>query len=91
MSHAGVTEQDVDSFERDGAIGLRGAFALRWIETVARGIEKELAVPGERFTKLTGSSPARRCARPISRYSGRAPPSGAGDRFRGNGGLRISI
>src|SRR5260221_14618868 len=49
MSNADVTQQDVESFERDGALCLRGAFAPRWIEAVARGIEKELAAPGERF------------------------------------------
>ena len=32
MSNADVTQQDVESFERDGALCQRGAFAPRWIE-----------------------------------------------------------
>ena len=49
MQNSHVTDEDVESFERDGAICLRGAFEPSWIETLARGIEKELAAPGEGF------------------------------------------
>jgi hypothetical protein len=81
MSHADVTQQDVDSFERDGAVCLRGAFAPRWIETVARGIEKELAAPGERFIEQQAAGQPGRF---VTAYC--AAQHIGGDRIDGTGG-----
>ncbi len=41
-----VTEVDIAAYERDGAVCLRGVFA-DWVETIAAGIERNMAEPGE--------------------------------------------
>lgn len=41
-----VPDRIVADFRRDGAVVLRGVFAGGWIETLARGIERNLAEPG---------------------------------------------
>src|SRR5581483_12462707 len=41
-----ITALDIEQFDRDGAICLRGAFERRWLERIAAGIEKELGAPG---------------------------------------------
>lgn len=40
-----ITEADLAAYARDGAVCLRGAFSRGWLETVARGVERELADP----------------------------------------------
>ena len=40
-----VTPQDIAAFQRDGAIVIRGLWT-DWIDTIARGIERNLAQPG---------------------------------------------
>ena len=41
-----VSEADIVAYERDGAVCLRGVFA-DWVETIAAGIERNMAEPGE--------------------------------------------
>ncbi len=41
-----VTEADITAYERDGAVCLRGVFA-DWVDTIAAGIERNMAEPGE--------------------------------------------
>jgi ectoine hydroxylase-related dioxygenase (phytanoyl-CoA dioxygenase family) len=41
-----VTETDIEAYERDGAVCLRGVFA-DWVDTVAAGIERNMVEPGE--------------------------------------------
>ena len=47
MTHGSftITEQDIEAFQRDGAVCLRGIFS-EWVETIAAGIERNLAEPG---------------------------------------------
>ncbi len=37
-----VTDEDVLAFDRDGAVCLRGAFELEWLEVLAHGVERNL-------------------------------------------------
>ncbi len=46
QSAATVSEEDVLSYERDGAVCLRGAFS-DWVDVIAAGIERNMAEPGE--------------------------------------------
>jgi len=46
---ARISDADVDLLERDGVILLRGMFEPRWLELVARGIERDMANPGRYF------------------------------------------
>lgn len=48
-----LSQAEIDAFERDGAICLRQAFAPRWIDSLAVGVEKNMANPspdGVRYT-----------------------------------------
>jgi ectoine hydroxylase-related dioxygenase (phytanoyl-CoA dioxygenase family) len=40
-----ITDADVEAFQRDGAVCLRGVFDASWIARVAAGVEKNLAAP----------------------------------------------
>ncbi len=44
-----VAGADVEAYDRDGVVCLRGVFDACWIELVARGIERNLANPGKYF------------------------------------------
>ena len=46
MSHPIVSEREIETYERDGVVCLRGAFAPEWLDLVAEGIEKDIAAPG---------------------------------------------
>lgn len=46
MSDLPIRESDIEDFERDGAICLRGALT-DWIDVIAEGIERNLREPGE--------------------------------------------
>ena len=48
-----VSEADIEAFDRDGAIVLRGAFDLAWLEKLAAGVEKNFADPGPYSTVYT--------------------------------------
>ena len=41
-----VTEQDIQTYETDGTVCLRGVFGGTWLELIAAGIERDLADPG---------------------------------------------
>jgi ectoine hydroxylase-related dioxygenase (phytanoyl-CoA dioxygenase family) len=41
-----ITEAEIDAFQRDGAVAIRGAFA-DWVDVIAAGIERNMAAPGE--------------------------------------------
>ncbi len=41
-----ITEAEIDAFQRDGAVAIRGAFA-DWVDVIAGGIERNMAEPGE--------------------------------------------
>jgi ectoine hydroxylase-related dioxygenase (phytanoyl-CoA dioxygenase family) len=46
MSHSLVTDADIESYQRDGAVVIRGLFK-DWVETIRAGIERNLREPGE--------------------------------------------
>lgn len=49
-----VTQADIEAYERDGVVCLRGVIEPRWIERLRDGIEQDLATPGpdvEIYTK----------------------------------------
>ena len=41
-----VSEGDVATFRRDGAVCLRGAFDQAWIEALRRAVDRDIAAPG---------------------------------------------
>ena len=41
-----ITQQEIDRFEKDGAVCLRGLFSTRWLERLAMGVEKNFSDPG---------------------------------------------
>ena len=49
-----VTERDIEAYERDGAVCLRGVFDADWLVTLAVGLEKNFADPGPDKTVYTG-------------------------------------
>lgn len=42
---ARITEDDVEAFQQDGAVCLRGVFDRNWVDRVAAGVERNLAEP----------------------------------------------
>ena len=42
-----VTAQDIEAFQRYGAVPLRNVFAQEWLDAAAAGIERNLAAPSE--------------------------------------------
>ena len=60
-----VEEKDIEAFQRDGAVCLRGVFR-NWVEVMAAGIGRNMAEPGpyasENFTP--GDTPLRSASRP---------------------------
>ena len=53
MSATCITEDDIAAFRRDGAVVLRDAFSLDWIETLRDGIEADFETPTDNFTRHT--------------------------------------
>jgi len=48
-----ITQQDIDQFEKDGVVCLRGAFSMDWLEKLAIGVEKNFKDPGPYNTVYT--------------------------------------
>ncbi len=46
MLPRGLSQDDVASYQRDGVAVLRGVFSDTWIETLARGLARNIAEPG---------------------------------------------
>lgn len=46
MPHPLVTDTDIEAYQRDGAVVIRGLFK-DWVETIRAGIERNLREPGE--------------------------------------------
>lgn len=60
MSILSLAEADIAAFDHDGAVCLRQCFEPHWLETIAQGIDKELATPGSGFVEQQESrSPGR--------------------------------
>ena len=43
-----VSDADIEAFETDGAVCLRGVFDLGWLAKLAMGLEKNFADPRSR-------------------------------------------
>ena len=50
MTDIEITDRDIDSYDRDGAVVLRGAFGPAWLDRLAAGVEKDVAAPGPLHT-----------------------------------------
>ena len=48
-----IGSEQIDKFKRDGAIVLREMFSRDWLETLARGVDKNFADPGPDATRYT--------------------------------------
>jgi ectoine hydroxylase-related dioxygenase (phytanoyl-CoA dioxygenase family) len=45
MTHPLLTEQDIETFQRDGVVLVRGLFK-DWVETLRAGVERNISEPG---------------------------------------------
>lgn len=58
-----AAEADIAAFRQDGAVCLRGVFEPRWLDLVARGIERNLRQPSVLFSENTApGEPGRFCS-----------------------------
>ncbi|MDX1402350.1 MAG: hypothetical protein R3245_10540, partial [Kiloniellales bacterium] len=48
-----VSEDCIDEFQRDGVTVLRSAFTEHWIDTLRRGLERNIADPGPHRREYT--------------------------------------
>jgi len=55
----GISVEQAQALERDGVVCIRGAFERRWLDVVARGIERELDAPGAGFVEQAAGLPGR--------------------------------
>lgn len=53
LGEAQVTADDVEAFRRDGAVCLRGTFDQRWLDVLARGIERNFEDPSPSSMRYT--------------------------------------
>ena len=53
MSLPVVSDEEIAAYGEDGVVCLRQRFALRWLESLAEGFEKNLAAPGPNSSQLT--------------------------------------
>ena len=44
-----LTNSEINQFNKDGAIFLKGKFDVNWIEKLKKGIEKDIKNPSPRF------------------------------------------
>ena len=47
---AGITGRDIETYESDGAVSLRGLFDQEWLDLLAAGIDRDIAAPGPLHT-----------------------------------------
>lgn len=55
-----IAETDVDAYERDGVVCLRGAFDAVWVGILSEAVERDLAQPGPNATNFAEGSTAGR-------------------------------
>ena len=53
MNKSLVTDADIQDFEQNGAVCLRGVFDLAWLEKLSQGLDKNFADPGPDSTNYT--------------------------------------
>ncbi len=53
MSAVSISQRQVETFQRDGAICLCKAFPSKWLESLAQGVEKNFDNPGPNSTQYT--------------------------------------
>ena len=61
MGHLMVTDEQVRTFAADGVVCLRGAFGPEWIESLRRGIQKNIAEPSDRARFWDRDAEGRTC------------------------------
>ena len=49
-----ISDDDIERFRRDGAVVLRQVFSPHWLDRLAQGIERNLALPGPMAIHYTG-------------------------------------
>ena len=62
MRNSLITERDIETFEREGAVCLRRVFDLSWLSKLAVGLDKNFADPGPDSSVYQGGG-ARRLLR----------------------------
>lgn len=55
-----VTDSDVEAYDRDGVVCLRGAFDAAWVGILGEAVERDLADPGPHATNFAEGSSAGR-------------------------------
>ena len=48
-----LTKSEINQFNKDGAIFLKGKFDINWIEKLKKGIERDIKNPSPRFKSHT--------------------------------------
>ena len=48
-----ITKSEINQFNKDGAIFLKGKFSINWIEKLKKGIERDIKNPSPRFKSHT--------------------------------------
>jgi len=48
-----IKEEDINAFERDGAVCVRGVFSQTWLDLIETGIKKNLQPPYQLSTRFT--------------------------------------
>ena len=48
-----LTQKEINQFQKDGAIFIKGKFDLNWIEKLKIGIKKDIKNPSPRFKSHT--------------------------------------
>ena len=61
MGHLMVTDEQVRTFAADGVVCLRGAFGPEWIESLRRGVQKNIAEPSDRARFWDRDAEGRTC------------------------------
>jgi len=56
VSTPAVTARDVETYDRDGVVCLRGVFAPHWLDVLAAGIEQDIRAPGPLHTVQQSAS-----------------------------------
>jgi hypothetical protein len=56
-----LCKENIESYERDGAVCLRQALAPEWIALLNRGVDRNIANPGPYFTDFTDKMGGGRC------------------------------
>ncbi len=48
-----ISKEEIEKFNKDGAIFLKNKFDIKWIEKLKKGIERDINNPSPRFKSHT--------------------------------------